>query len=279
MVKRKVTVVLEPVKELSSVEKLEIQTQFLAAVETNDVEKVAYALHKHHDLVSGTSSLENATIDEIKDNANSSSRDMVSDESMLSSFTKAITLMENWKQTIGEGDIVDVYREAEFVWYTAKITKKVGDVISLHYNGWAAKYDDHGFSFADLSMYPCGTAVKQKKKTIVKKPKAVHYEILQVNVEAETAAAAAAATAGTDRLGRRERAARVTTPAETHPKRATVKRTKTKEEEDEEDSLLREWVCCVCSQLEASDGSVLILCDGLCKRSFHLMCLNLSEVR
>ena len=42
-----------------------------------------------------------------------------------------------------------------------------------------------------------------------------------------------------------------------------------------------EWFCSICFNLDALDNSDLILCDGPCKKSFHLGCLNMtvSEVR
>lgn len=38
-----------------------------------------------------------------------------------------------------------------------------------------------------------------------------------------------------------------------------------------------EWVCPLCNCLHTNSGSVLLLCDGPCKRSFHLDCLGMSE--
>lgn len=284
MGKRKGSEGTDTVKELSAEEVLDIQTQFRAALEANDVEKIAYALYAHSEHVGGPKQ----HVDLVgmgngfpaSDNSDDFSSVEIEENPMRPYFTQANKVMDTWKYSLVTGDSIDVFRENELVWYTAKITKKDGDLINLHYQGWAAKYDDNGISFSACQMYPCGTAVKQKKKPVAKKTKAVHYEIVKVNVEEELASAAAAAAAGaTDRKGRRDRAARASLEeVKTSDKKPSSKRKKTKEEEDLEDSLRREWVCCVCSQLEAPDESDLILCDGLCKRSFHLMCLNLSEV-
>jgi len=38
-----------------------------------------------------------------------------------------------------------------------------------------------------------------------------------------------------------------------------------------------DWVCGMCEEMEKSEGDRLVLCDGLCKRSFHQSCLGLSS--
>lgn len=38
-----------------------------------------------------------------------------------------------------------------------------------------------------------------------------------------------------------------------------------------------DWVCGTCEEMERSEGDRLVLCDGLCKRSFHQSCLGLSS--
>lgn len=40
-----------------------------------------------------------------------------------------------------------------------------------------------------------------------------------------------------------------------------------------------DWICHICRQMEAVDGSNLLLCEGGCKRSFHFSCLGLDEVK
>jgi hypothetical protein len=291
MSKRKAKVVSEPAKQLSGDEILEIQNQFRIAVDANDIEKVALALYMHSELVGCPKSKlgDLANVGSVTSNGSAKSDENEStatamvmedeDDPMLPYYTKGEGIMRDWKQSLVEGDFIDVYRKQELVWYTAKIIYKEGDVFSMHYNGWAKKYDDHEMSFSECQMFPCGTAVKQKKPS-VKKAKAVNYTFLEVVKEEEEAPAKPAEVEEGDRAGRRARAARVDLNEDTFGKKAAPakKKQKTKEEEDYEDSMRREWVCSVCSQLEAPDGSDLILCDGLCKRSFHLMCLNLSEV-
>lgn len=249
------------IKQVSDEKLLEIQNQFCAAVDENDVDKVAFALFSHSDILGATDlDMQNIVAENETNNV----------AGVLAPYlSRATTLLENWKNALDVGDSIDMYRKQELKWYQAKIIKKEGVVFSLHYNGWGSKYDDHGLFFADCKMYPCGTAVK-KKKSAPKKEKAVHYEFLEVSAVPE-----AAEIVEVDRASRRARAARVVDVPE---REAPVKRQKTKAEEDYEDALRREWVCSVCYQLEAPDESDLILCDGLCRRSFHLMCLNLSEV-
>ena len=56
-------------------------------------------------------------------------------------------------------------------------------------------------------------------------------------------------------------------------KRRTKKK-KSKEALEE----LADWVCAICRQMEAVDGSDLLLCEGGCRRSFHFYCLGLDQV-
>jgi hypothetical protein len=44
---------------------------------------------------------------------------------------------------------------------------------------------------------------------------------------------------------------------------------------DEED--FNDWICTVCDNFKAPDGTQLMLCDGGCLRSYHLGCLGRSE--
>lgn len=57
-------------------------------------------------------------------------------------------------------------------------------------------------------------------------------------------------------------------------KRPQIQRIK-KEEFDYDKN---DWLCSVCGQMEAADGSDLLLCDGPCLRSFHYECLGLTAV-
>lgn len=249
---------------LSDEEKFKIQTQFRAAVDGSDVEEVAHALFLHGDILGEAP--KHKSVEEI---LNENDQNLNSESSQLSSYyQRALEAMKMWKASLAEGAAIDMFRVQEYKWYGAKIIRKDGDLFSVHYDGWSAKYDDHGLVFADCMMYPRGTAVK-KKKAAKRKEKMVTYEILEVKEEVVPAVIE-------DKTARRAKAARNLLPDP--EKKTTVKRQKTKEEEDLEDSMRREWVCSVCYQLEAPDDSVLILCDGLCKRSFHLGCLNLSEV-
>jgi len=70
-------------------------------------------------------------------------------------------------------------------------------------------------------------------------------------------------------LGRRRRS--VTSYAKEPVVEKAAKKPKN---DDEEEPDKNDWVCSVCSFLESEDGSSLILCDGPCKRSFHLGCLD-----
>lgn len=279
MPKRKAKVIEESVEVNQPPEDqiLEILSQFRDAVSGQDVEKVASALFAHGDILGRSKpSSEGVSVDVIlSEGGGEVHKPSSTEDAAFLTFVKGNSLIENWKQNIAEGEEVDMYREQESKWYAAKVIYKEGDAFSVHYNGWQAKHDDHGLVLSESKLFPRGTAVKKKKKPPVKKPKAVHYEILEVNVLVEDEEKKRSAAA-VDRSDRRARAARAA-PKEDKP--PPQKRTKTKAEEDYEDAMRREWVCSICSQLEAPDDSDLILCDGLCKRSFHLMCLNLSEVR
>jgi hypothetical protein len=290
MSKRKVIEVLAPPVKLLKEEKIEIQTQFRAAVDAEDLEKVANALYLHSYILGAPNNPERvndtnigSSIDDSKDVMSKPSIGIVACDPMFHFFTKAMVIVEKWKQTVSQGDNVDCYRTLERKWYTAKILAREGDTVSLHYNGWAPKHDDICVVFSQIKMYPCGTAVRQKKKAVKKETRA-KYEIVEIPLQEKVAVDSSAISSSSiesapSRSGRQARAARLV-PADQQQlvKKPIVKRQKTKEEEDLEDSLRREWVCSICYQLEAPDDSDLILCDGLCKRSFHLMCLNLSEV-
>eukprot|EP01035_Chromulina_nebulosa_P017243 gene17243-22770_t len=57
---------------------------------------------------------------------------------------------------------------------------------------------------------------------------------------------------------------------------AVVKPKRIKRDKDE-DSDHNDWLCGICELLEADDNSMLILCDGPCKRSYHGGCLKLDK--
>ena len=290
MVKRKAKAVEsgaapEPPQNLSDEEIANIQYDFRAAVDTKDVEKVANALHKYwhvlgcsHPFDDDADTEEEVALTngntELVVNTTTPKETIVDHDPMHSIRLKAVNLLEEWKSELRAGDTVDYYRLEENRWYNAKILEKKGDLFSLHYNGWGKKYDDKNISFSHSKFFPSGTATVLKKKP-AKKPKMKHFEIVAV---VKTDDSQANGEVGDlDRDGRRARAARVV-PDETSQGKKLSKRKKTKEELDLEDSMRRDWVCSICHQLEATDDSDLILCDGLCKRSFHLLCLNLPEV-
>lgn len=58
------------------------------------------------------------------------------------------------------------------------------------------------------------------------------------------------------------------------PKKDIKKDNKSKKKLDTDDSDQFDWVCSICGQLEDTNGSLLALCEGKCKKSFHINCMN-----
>ena len=149
----------------------------------------------------------------------------------------------------------------------------------LHFQGWDEKHDVE----VDIDLHeiaPHNTYVKPKGRGAVSK---VDNNLIPEtftnnndnnnngnNKEINTNNNEVDDSIDGNNLGRRRRSSVMTYATENVVKK-NVKKPKP---DDEEEADKNDWVCSICSFLESEDGSSLILCDGPCKRSFHLGCLD-----
>lgn len=175
-----------------------------------------------------------------------------------------------WMSTLKEGDYIEVFSERENKWFEAKILKRDGVDMSVHYLGWQSKYDE---KVDTINKLICPTHVFTKPKNKAVKPlfiPVVSSQDLTTNGSSSTvdgeSTPAVVVVEDVPVLktmsGRKVKARveEVKTPAK-----------KQKVEKVEVDT--NDWICGVCNLLEAADGTDLLLCDGACKRSFHSGCL------
>lgn len=140
----------------------------------------------------------------------------------------------------------------------------------LHFQGWDDKFDLE----VDIDAHviaPHYTYVKQRKRASKQDTESVdsdHDDNNNASSSNGNSNNNADTNVSENNLGRGKRSAQYA--VETVVKRS-AKRAKA---DDEEEVDRNDWLCSVCSFLESEDGSSLILCDGPCKRSFHLGCLE-----
>ncbi len=174
-----------------------------------------------------------------------------------------------WLYSRVVGDYVEVYSEVEFKWFAAKIIEQPDKkTFKVHYLGWQSKYDAV-IVIAEKQFSPCylfTRPLKNNKRTFDQ-------------VSADTPAEAAQNTTVSDVQSSAE-------TVETAPvlltlsgrtvktKAVEIKPVQKKRKPKAEMADKNDWICGVCKLLEAADGSDLLLCDGVCKRSFHAGCLK-----
>lgn len=262
--KRKSFVPLEPFPPTSEEEDIKTILEF--AVEENDVGTIGKIML--NDTIAPARDMAWAQAPDIYD----SGRDM----------------FQKWKENLGDKGKFDIWKDN--VWNCASILRVMNkSVFFVHYDGWGSKFDEE----VDTEQYlilPAHTMTKAKRTPVTKKR--TFFAIEEVPVEAVAATPTAAdliieegvgvRTSG----GRTLRGKRSQTSADVPEESgeqvlssdvSTKKKPRKKKQDDLEEEA--DWVCTICRQMEAEDGSDLLLCEGGCKRSYHFNCLGLKEVR
>eukprot|EP01041_Mallomonas_annulata_P011621 gene11621-24326_t len=178
------------------------------------------------------------------------------------------TIKEAFKDTVKESDIVDYFHSKTNKWYQAKILQRTENIIKVHYMSWGSKFDEE-LNMDTSDILPLNTFTKVIKKAIKKRninqitnnqnenstddfnPHEIKNEISPF----DTTIIKSNNTEQTTKSGRRS-IMRTVPPVVLKEK----KEKKTTKQNDNSD-----WICSSCLQLERTDGSDLIICDGPCR--------------
>jgi hypothetical protein len=192
---------------------------------------------------------------------------------------EANALMNEWKRTLQESDVADFLSPVENKWFSVKVMELKGDrsEILVHYQGWGSNFDQW-FTLDDelVILPPFSIISKQKKKEPVSQPAPTiempPAEYSTILVEGGEVPKDSAEDETMDGLRRGRRVRKVDDKSSNNNNNKSKISKKEKVEKDHND-----WFCTNCGMLEAVNGSDLVLCDGLCRRSFHLECLSKAE--
>ena len=231
-------------------------------------------------------------------------------------INKALRSMDTWKlKKLKAGEFCDIYQSRYGSWYHSKVKTRVGNIIDVHYNGWAAKFDET----IDLTdpdgvrslIYPPHTFSTARKVTLKKVKRNTHtyipVETIVVDgVEREDTYWNRTGTDAPEswnqgekvwvrgkgyvdaseykslqefKVSRTGRAIKSVVSTKADAPTTKPKRDKVRmygeRETDVEDN--NDFLCSICEQLEADDHSDLILCDGPCLKSWHLGCMGSKD--
>jgi hypothetical protein len=206
----------------------------------------------------------------------------------------AALVQSQWIATLAAGDTIDICVAPFLTWYTARLLRKeqVGDqkessLFYLHYMGWS-KDKDETVDLAKCHCLPAYTMTKQKKKAPIRRKTFFYLEPI-----AEPEMAPPPTNAPPVAPSAPESAEKTQSIPPAHPPSQQQEQQLLSEEKREEEdqgktkgtsqkpkkvkNLVEEadWICTECGDMEAPDESDLLLCEGGCKRSFHLLCLGI----
>lgn len=181
--------------------------------------------------------------------------------------------LKMWKENLLKGDYLDVLHADFQTWYNAKILENVPNStkILVHYQGWDSKFDEI-IDVSVATVFPPYTVTKKKQA----KSKGIDEVAAIVEPPVEDVSSnplESIEPIQTTKSGRilKNRSLPSSLTKKSRPSVGD------REFEGREIGDRSEWICSLCGQLEARDGSVLLLCDGACLRSFHVGCLNIVE--
>lgn len=222
-------------------------------------------------------------------------------DALLKIREKAAKLHRYWISSLIVGDAVEVYWAREDTWYQARIISedKEKNTLCVKYIGWGDQFNRE-INVISTPLNPPETFVLSKRKgggelswtfeeeetkdDIPVPPPSSDVETTKVElVTPIDAPIAEPVTENEDifcipidtnsrRSSRRQSNDPAKSNGKTPTKQETEKKTKKKQEVEEYQDH-NEWVCNVCSMIEAPLGTDLILCDGICRRSFHAECM------
>lgn len=189
------------------------------------------------------------------------------DEHFAIQVNKAKKLCAAWKSKVQAGDLIDVFSETENKWFETRVLSinHVEDTCRVHYNGWISKYD------ADLiisakQFCPVHTFSTYKKKgtrskDVVDNTAAESTTSLATATTVESSSLSAdtgSAGGALERARRRSRAGDVASASDAASEAAVTEKPAKKPKVEKD---LNDWICGICSLLEAKDGSDLVLCE------------------
>jgi hypothetical protein len=192
--------------------------------------------------------------------------------------------IDEWLGGLNEGDTIDLNIPPAAIWYNARLLKKEGNkLFHLHYLGWDKRRDETR-NLSECRCLPAYTMTKQKRKNPPQPRKS--FYVLEVVEEAPEAPPPLALLTATRSRRILDPPPNPTMEKEVEKKRpspddapnlpgegSTPKKLKKEKDLAEE----ADWICAECGDMEASDDSDLLLCEGGCKRSFHLLCLGITS--
>lgn len=182
-----------------------------------------------------------------------------------------------WRKSLQVNDCFDSYHETDHKWYRVKILQKLsGNIFYIHYNGWPDKYNTEIDVSQENACYPCNYRVQLKKIKKESLPSDIPSIDDSIKVELEdTSIIIQPETAGNISGNNELTRLRADMNYKEHSK--CVKREK-KNVSYGEDS--NDWICAICIDFETTiDEDELVLCDGVCKRSFHASCLKSKNMK
>lgn len=219
-------------------------------------------------------------------------------EEVQTQIREVDALMLEWKNNLAEGDLADFLSPKERKWFSVKLIELSRETahVRVHYQGWDSKFDESFELTDDMVILPPYSVIPnpRRPKASAAQPASTAAESVEQTAAEEDVAVAAAPSMETtsssagasnetveqqhqeqdENGGRTRRSRRASTEHAASPVK-TKRAAKEKAPKVEKDH--NDWFCTNCGMLEAVQGTDLVLCDGLCRRSFHLECLSRDE--
>jgi hypothetical protein len=209
-------------------------------------------------------------------------------ESLSELLLEAKSIWNDWKTKLQIGDRLDVYCERDKIWYSSRILEFIDNGFYIHYDGWN---DSFNTEIVNLSYSNCchlNTFTKEKAIKKSKKRTTVEHETGEIDLSTEQ-------SNGMD--SNQKRPLEVFEDADSLNPRQKLRMAKSSKENEsfsneystksekqmklfggrEVGTDKNEPICGICYQLEATNGSDFLLCDGPCLRSFHVECCKISK--
>ena len=228
----------------------------------------------------------------------------------------AVDVVLAWRNGLVVGTDVDAKSLRDDQWYAGTLkAEQVGDDGDNNARSWVVKFKrfsaNHNEVFPNMGadmvrLMPLGshTGKVVSQRALAEKRQRAEEELRRKEARRENEGASflaqkPTAVVGTTRSGRTVRTENTAYLAETaKPKAEKARKEKErqlqqqqqqqqKEDENEDGAAgfhvdtggndFNDWVCGTCDEMEKSEGDVLVLCDGPCKRAFHQSCLGLTK--
>lgn len=234
-------------------------------------------------------------------------KDLENEEKKFNELVDLSTpILLDWIQGIQDGDKVELYSTSDQTWYIARIDYgiSIGEQrkAQVHYEGWDEKFDCMILLHPDTTN-PLGTFIEQRQPNrnnkrsyseVIKEDNVEPSEekLEQGPVESGTSSNSSSSSSSSSHRvnddketsgGRRSRRSSLNVDQSENikgmgaskKKDGHIKTERKHAKLSNEDKVkFSEWICCKCGQLEDEFGSELVVCDGICLRTFHSNCLQ-----